>query len=338
MMLKQFNKNYSSFILFIILFLFLFPQINFAKISDRNAVRTFWQEAPIMPGAAKYFIRTEKIEKKTKSLNNHPIKISEDVLRKMLKQLSYKYDRSEPEIPLFSKKGLLLLTEYVPKALMTAKPNEDITFVVKGNHSSARWSFKEERLSSGRLFVANNQLNLIMGSIQVNLQPTLDEQYMGNVWETTKLSYDIGHRGKKAEFEGLILVYNQNKGIHRKSNERKDWFVFTNTAYKQAKETIDYDKTGKEQQRKQYQTLQQQIDSLQKQLNKPSRQEPRRTAPPPQQIQKKLPRPVISKKPKNNNDPLVTEQRLKTIDNLYKKGILSEEEYKRKRNEILKGI
>jgi len=34
----------------------------------------------------------------------------------------------------------------------------------------------------------------------------------------------------------------------------------------------------------------------------------------------------------------VIEQRLKTIDNLYKKGILSEEEYQRKRNEILKGI
>ena len=66
MVYKQFNKNYSSFILFIILFLFLFPQINFAKISDRNAVRTFWQEAPIMPGAAKYFIRTEKIERNRK--------------------------------------------------------------------------------------------------------------------------------------------------------------------------------------------------------------------------------------------------------------------------------
>ena len=339
MVLKQFNKNYSSFILFIILLLFLFPQINFAKISDRNAIKTFWQEAPIMPGAAKYFIRTEKIEKKTKSLNNHPIKISEDVLRKMLKQLSYKYDRSEPEIPLFSKKGLLLLTEYIPKALMTAKPNEDITFVVKGNHRSARWAFQEERLSSGRLFVANNQLNLIMGSIQVDLQPTLDEQYMGNVWETTKLSYDIGHRRKKGEFEGLILVHNQNKGIHRKSNERKDWFVFTNTAYKQAKETIDYDKTSKEQQQQQYQTLQQQIDSLQKQLNKPSRQQPRRTVPPTQQqqIQEKKP-PVVTKKQKNKDNAHVTEQRLKTIDNLYKKGILSEAEYQRKRNEILKGI
>ena len=29
---------------------------------------------------------------------------------------------------------------------------------------------------------------------------------------------------------------------------------------------------------------------------------------------------------------------LKTIENLYNKGMLSEEEYKRKRNEILKGI
>ena len=42
----------------------------------------------------------------TKSLNKHPIKINENVLRVMFKQLSYKYDRDEPEIPLFSKKEL----------------------------------------------------------------------------------------------------------------------------------------------------------------------------------------------------------------------------------------
>ena len=339
MMLKQFNKNYSSYILFIILLLFLFPQINFAKISDRNAIKTFWKEAPIMPGAAKYFIRTEKIEKKTKSLNNHPIKISPDILRKMFKQLSYKYDRSLPEIPLFSNKELILLSEYIPNALMGARPSEDVTFVIKGPHSSERWSFKEERLTAGRIFVVNNQLNLILGAVQVSLQPTLSERYEGKVWESTSVVYDIGHRRKVLDYEGLIILYNKNKGIYRKSNERKDWFIFTNTAYKQAKETIDFDKTGKEQQRQQYQTLQQQIDSLQKQLNKPSRKEPRGTAPPTQQqqIQEKKP-PVITKKQKNKDNVRVIEQRLKTIDNLYKKGILSEEEYQRKRNEILKGI
>ena len=254
----------------------------------------------------------------------------------MLKQLSYKYDRSEPEIPLFSKKGLLLLTEYIPKALMTAKPNEDITFVVKGNHRSARWAFQEERLSSGRLFVANNQLNLILGSIQENLQPTLEERYQGNVWETAKIIYDIGHRRKEAKYEGLIVVFDQNnKGIYRKSNERKDWFIFTNTAYKQAKEDINAKKMSKEQ----YKTLQQQIDTLQRQLNQPKQQRNVSSPPPQQQIQKRKKEPVISKKQINNNDnSRVIEQRLKTIDSLYKKGILSEEEYQEKKIEILKGI
>ena len=284
MIYNPFKKNRSSLILLAFFSLFLFPQINFAKISDRRAVKTFWQEAPIMPGAAKYFIRTERIEKKTKALNNHPIKISEDILRKMLKQLSYKYDRDQPEIPLFSKKELMLLTEHVPKALMMAKPTEDITFVIKGTHASARWSFSEERLTAGRLFIANNQLNLIIGAVQVSLQPTLDEQYMGNVWETTKLVYDIGHRKKAAEYEGMIVVYNQSKkGIYRKSNDRKDWFIFTNTAYKQARQQEDSKKLGKEQ----YKTLQQQIDTLQKQLNKEGQPQQRQQqyTPPPQQRQ-----------------------------------------------------
>ena len=339
MFFSQYKNRYLNFIICLILLAVIFPKINFAKISDKNAIRTFWQEAPIMPGAAKYFIRTEKIEKKTKVLNNHPININSDVLRRMLKQLSYKYDRNEPEIPLFSNKELILLSDYVPKALKSAKSNEDVTFVVKGPHSSARWSFKEDRLTAGRLFIANNKLNLILGAVQVGLQPTLDEQYQGNVWETARVVYDIGHRNKQTKYDGLIVVFNQNtNGIFRKSNDRKDWFVFTNTAYKQAKDNIDSNKISKEK----YQTLQQQIDSLQKKIDRPSNnnQQKRRVSPPTsrKQIQRKQ-QPVVTEKQNSEKDNArVLEQRLKTIESLYNKGMLSEEEYNRKRNEILKGI
>ena len=90
--------------------------------------------------------------------------------------------------------------------------------------------------------------------------------------------------------------------------------------------------------KEQYKTLQQQIDTLQRQLNQPKQQR-NVPSPPQQQIQKRKKEPVISKKQINNNDNShVTEQRLKMIENLYKKGILSEEEYQKKRNEILKGI
>ena len=301
-------------------------------------MQTFWQEAPILPGAAKYFIRTEKIGKKTKVLNNHPIKISGDILRAMFKQLAYKYDRNEPEIPVFSNKELILLSEYVPLALMTAKPSEDVTFVIKGPHSSKRWSFKEERLTAGRLFVANNQLNLIIGAVQVNLQPTVGERYMGNVWETTKVVYSTGRRVKATEFEGLIVIYDKNKGIYRKTNERKDWFVFTNTAYKAAKGNIDGNKALP---KKQYETLQQQIDSLQKQLNnKKSKQQQKKLSPPPTRQRKieKRENSESNKQTNAKNNSRAIEQRLKTIENLYKKGMLTEEEYQKKRNGILKGI
>ena len=340
MMCNYSKKKYLNLALFIVLFIFVFPQINSAKISDRRAVKTYWSEAPIMPGAAKYFVRTEKIEKKAKSLNNHPIKLNENTLRVMLKQLSYKYDRDEPEIPLFSKKELILLSENVSKALMEAQPNEDVTFVIKGPHKSTRWGFAEDRLTAGRIFVSNNQLNLIFGSVQVNLQPTLDERYQGNVWETAKLTYDIGYRKKKIKYEGLIVVYNQKKkGIYRKSTDRKDWFVFTNDAYKQARQGENQKNLGKEQ----YKTLQQQIDTLQKQLNKQDQPQQRKQqyTPPPQQrqqIQRKKEQPVVTKKRTNASDANVLEQRIKTIEQLYKKGILSEEEYKKKRNEILKGL
>ena len=339
MLYKLFKKNYQNLILLIFFLLFLFPQNNFAKISDKNAIRTVWSELPIMPGAPKYFIRTEKIEKKTKKLNNHPIQISDDILRKMLKQLSYKYDRDQKEIPLFSSRELSLLSEYIPQALMMAKPNHDVTFVIKGPHSSTRWTWKEERLTAGRIFVSNNQLNLIIGTVQGDLQPTLSERYQGNVWESTKLVYDIGHRRKATKFEGMIVVYNQDqKGIYRKSNKRKDWFVFTNTAYKAAKKDIDDTAIDKQMSRDRYKTLQQQIDVLQKKLDTNQQPRQQKNVTPPPQPPRQQKKPNVSKKKQTNNNSIVLEQRLKTIDNLYKKGILSEEEYQRKRKEILKGI
>ena len=81
---------------------------------------------------------------------------------------------------------------------------------------------------------------------------------------------------------------------------------------------------------------------MQKQLNQPQQQKQQRNYTPPpqqqQQIKRASPRKQSPENSKNNNDPKVIEQRLKTIDSLYNKGMLSDEEYKRKRNEILKGL
>ena len=329
--MKKIKTPYKYIVFYFLVFFFIifFPQINIAKVSNKNAVKTLWKEAAVMAGAAKYFIRTEKIEKKAASLNNHPINIPPQILRKMLRQLAYRYDREHPEIPLFSEKELGLLEEWVPKALQIARPNEDVTFVIKGRHRSARWAGKEERLTSGRIFVSNNQLNIILGTVQANLQPTLDERYQGNVWETTKVIYDLGYRKKIADYEGLIVIFDQKqKGIYRKSSKRKDWFVFTNLAYQQAKEPGE----NKEVSREQYRSLQQQIDLLQKNLNKQQKT-------PPQRLQKRSKKLNNSQKQSRNisaqEKQMIIEQRLKTIEELYKKRILSEEEYRKKRQEIL---
>ena len=329
--MKKIKTPYKYIVFYILVFFFInfFPQINIAKVSNKNAVKTLWKKAAVIAGAAKYFIRTEKIEKKAASLNNHPINIPPQILRRMLRQLTYRYDREHPEIPLFSEKELGLLEKWVPIALQFARPNEDVTFVIKGRHRSARWAGKEERLTSGRIFVSNNQLNIILGTVQANLQPTLDERYQGNVWETTKVIYDLGYRKKIADYEGLIVIFDQKqKGIYRKSSKRKDWFVFTNLAYQQAKDPGE----NKEVSREQYRSLQQQIDLLQKNLNKQQKT-------PPQRLQKRSKELNNSQKQSRNisaqEKQMIIEQRLKTIEKLYKKRILSEEEYRKKRQEIL---
>ena len=338
--MTKIRKTYKLkfLILLAIIFSFFFSQENSARISNKYEVKVYWEEQPIVPRAAKYFIRTEKIEKNAKP-NNHPIKIPPQALKKMLRELSYKYDRDKQAIPLFSKKELELLSKHATDALRSAKSTEDVTFVVKGLHSSARWAFAEERLTTGRIFVANSQLNLILGSVQLSLQPTIAERYEGNVWETTKINPVLGFRSKVGEeYEGIITVYDEKqKGIYRKSAKRKDWFVFTNVAYQRA---MDTPQPGGGPSQKEYESLQKQIDQLQKNINRqqkqPNRQLNRQPNKPQQrqQLNKTKKQNSVSNKDEQN----VIEERLKTLDSLYKKGILSESEYKRKRKEILGGI
>ena len=330
------NKKIINFLLLIFFINFSFPQEIIAKLSNKYAVRTFYKEAPIMPGAAEYFIRLEKIEKKIKLLNNHPIKIPSNVLKRMFAQLSYKYDPKENAIPLFSSKELILLSDNVSKALQIAKPNEDVTFVIKGPHSSARWALKEDRLNAGRIFVANNQLNIILGAVQVSLQPTIPERYQGNVWETLNVNYDIGHRRKVAKYDGYIIVYDEkNKGIFRKSAKRKDWFIFTSLAYERALGVEKNNNNKQGMSDAEYKDLQRQIDMLQKKIGN-DKSIPKRNV-------KKTPNNQSNQNLKSNksskkSNSVILEQRLKTIESLFKKGILSEEEYQRKRQEILSGI
>ena len=123
------NKKIINFLLLIFFINFSFPQEIIAKLSDKYAVRTYYKEAPIMPGAAEYFVRSEKIEKKTKLLNNHPIKIPSNVLKRMFAQLSYKYDREQNAIPLFSNKELNLLEALIPVVILMSLLAYNIFFV-----------------------------------------------------------------------------------------------------------------------------------------------------------------------------------------------------------------
>ena len=82
--------------------------------------------------------------------------------------------------------------------------------------------------------------------------------------------------------------------------------------------------------------MQQQIDALQKNLNKQNNNVNR----PRPRIQKKE-RELSKAKPRNvtsKKKQIILEQRLKTIEKLYNKGILSEDEYNKKRQEVLSGI
>ena len=78
--------------------------------------------------------------------------------------------------PLFTRKTLETLTPQLVLALQKAAPGDDITFAVIGLHDALYGLTKEPRVTTGRLFVRNGRLNLIVGLAQRDVNEREDRR------------------------------------------------------------------------------------------------------------------------------------------------------------------
>lgn len=139
------------------------------------------------------FVRIEAQDRTTGVVppNEHPVQLDETNLRAMLGSLQVQFQRNtgliagkleerfrgdEKSVPMFSDKELDILSESLSTGLAQAGPRQDVTFVVVGVHRGMV-SFSHDRaFITGRVFVQNGKFNLLIGSLHEGYSLKVDRR------------------------------------------------------------------------------------------------------------------------------------------------------------------
>ncbi|MGB8274923.1 MAG: hypothetical protein WCF16_06580, partial [Alphaproteobacteria bacterium] len=157
--------------------------------------------------------------------NQHPVTITPEQIRNALDSIRIEHDKKDGPIPLFSDWELDMLSKHVSEGLAQAAPNQDVTFAVVGWHK-ALMSLKVAKLTTGRMFYAGGQLNLIVGSGQRDANNE-DWAYREMERDRRLDPYIPGMRSFTLPHQWRLSVP-PNAGIYAAPNTtRTDWLVFT---------------------------------------------------------------------------------------------------------------
>jgi len=215
-------------------------------------------------------------------LNEHPAELTGEQLAAQLAALQFRATEHDAAEPLFSRETLETLVPQLLLGLRQATPGEDLTFAVIGLHEALYGLAREPRVTTGRIFITDGRLNLIVGLARQDV----------NEREDRRLAPFIpGSRRTAAAGQWLLQTPLQPPGF---TLVRRDWVTVT------------------------------------------SSWQPRTVPPqPPPAVAPQSPLPHQSP-PLNQSEPARSPaERLSTLNELKDKGLISDEEYRSKRLQII---
>lgn len=143
--------------------------------------------------------------------NEHPATITGEQLATLLAALQLKATESAAPEPLFTRETQETLVAQLLPGLRQATPTDDLTFAVIGLHEALFGLAKEPRVTTGRLFVRDGRLNIIVGLAQQGVNEYADRRLA---------PFTPGSRREAAAGKWQLQVPQQPAGYNL---IRKDW-------------------------------------------------------------------------------------------------------------------
>ena len=298
-----------------------FTSANAALLEDENTV---WK-------SGYQYVKFAPINSDGFGKNDHPVELDRSAVAEVLKAMEFRsedfFATDDDLEPVFSVAQAQRLGDILSSALRKAKPDQDIVFVIEKSVSKLVF-LQDQVLTSGRAFYKDGELNIIIGQYERTRNKEFERVYDSS-GQLSPYSLDHGTRSSSLGNVDKSLV--NIAGISNKviDNEpRQDWFV------------IDVDKAYAAVQQRERQA-EQGDGGMNSKAAREMRLEAARMKK--QQRELKLEMARMREQMKSNNGGgssggETPEERLKTLDKLLEEGLISEEEYQSKREQILSDL
>ncbi len=251
--------------------------------------------------------------------NDHPVKLSANLIRKLLGSLEVQFEGKKKPIPVFSQDELEVLGESASLGLAQAGPQEDITFAIAGIHEG----HTAPVISTYRLFVKKDLLNLIIGTLHGEYAENIDRvkhplvpasrKYIPLHQRQTTTSWTIvPHLGMKHKTTGAITS---------DVSTRPDWLVLNPTpeTYREAAQIWEDSAQIDAEQHK----INMKIESMQRSI---------------EQMKQTITTGAPMAAPGGSIGLDKIKQRLQVLQELRNSGFISDDEFRSKKQQILDSI
>jgi len=108
--------------------------------------------------------------------NAHPADVSVDRLRNILQSIQVRFRDEDKAVQLFNEEEINILSEKIHGGLLSAGPDEDVTFAVIGHYVALLGIFKEPMVTTGRVFCQDGEFNIIFGDVHRSVKENEDRR------------------------------------------------------------------------------------------------------------------------------------------------------------------
>jgi len=143
--------------------------------------------------------------------NEHPAALTAEQLATLLAALQIRATEHAPAVPLFTRNTLDALVPQLLIGLQQATPGDDLTFAVISLREALYGLAKEPSVTTGRLFIRDDRLNLIVGLAQQDVNEREDRRLA---------PFTPGSRRTAAGGQWLLQTPTQPPGY---TLARRDW-------------------------------------------------------------------------------------------------------------------
>ncbi len=175
--------------------------------------------------------------------NDHPVALDAIEVEQALASLQLWLEggvfRDEESITVYPRKQAALIAGYVTEALAKAAPDEDVTFNVRGYTDVMLSLVREREWTTGRVFFRDGKLNLIIGEYgkRVDKGKKNVEGSFGIIDDFRDVHFQVGSRNHRGKMDGRIVT-TEGVELGGDGDPRPDWIVIevadAAEAYRQA--------------------------------------------------------------------------------------------------------